>query len=277
MVLDKELIDAYVTLCVKPDCSEYELKKRYRTLCLKYHPDKCKGNSAEFIQIKEAYTKIQKSRFENSNESTKLGVGLQEELMQKLYIYMMFIAFGFFTEKHIHLYIDVEIEDIYSMKIKRITYNRINSSMEKESNTVFLELYGLQREYILSEYGDYNTFTQKRSDLIIHVNVVNTVLKSVSYEPIISPYELYITIQISIYEYYFGIHRTVPYLNNEELQVTWVPVKQGTTIIMEGFGLPDDEKKRGSLYCMLNIDMSLHNISESDRDLIYKLFGGIMV
>jgi hypothetical protein len=277
MVFDKELNDAYVTLCVKSDCSDDELKKQYRTFCLKYHPDKYHGNSKKFIQIQEAYTKIQKSRCENPNQSTNLGIGLQEEMMHKLYIYMMCLVFGFFTEKNIHLYIDVEIEDIYSMKIKRITYQRINPSMKKESNTVFLELYGLQKEYVLSEYGDYNTFTKKSSDLIIHVNVVNTVLKSVTYEPIISPYELYITIQISIYEYYFGINRAVPYLNNEMLQVTWTPVKQGTTIIMDGFGLPDHDKNRGVLYCMLNTDMSLHNIKESERDIVYKLFGGIMV
>lgn len=36
------------------------LKKKYRIAILKYHPDKCEGNSEIFIEVKEAYEFLQK-------------------------------------------------------------------------------------------------------------------------------------------------------------------------------------------------------------------------
>jgi len=49
--------DYYQILGVKRDASEKEIKKRFRKLALKYHPDKNKDPKAEetFRQIAEAY------------------------------------------------------------------------------------------------------------------------------------------------------------------------------------------------------------------------------
>lgn len=40
---------------LKRDCTESSIKKSYRKLSLKYHPDKNNGDSSKFQQIKEAY------------------------------------------------------------------------------------------------------------------------------------------------------------------------------------------------------------------------------
>tara|TARA_Y100000389_G_scaffold145513_1_gene144095 strand:+ start:528 stop:1355 length:828 start_codon:yes stop_codon:yes gene_type:complete len=271
--MNKSIFDAYVTMNIHPTCSEDDLKKQYRKLCLQYHPDKYHGDSTEFIKIKDAYNRIINSH--DSQDKSDDVPFLNPEDLKQLYMYMMVFGLSFFSDKKIHLYIDVEINDIYSSKIKRIKYSRINANSVKESNVVFLELHGLQNEYCIHERGDYNMFTKSYTDLIIHVQVVNTVLPCVTYEPVISPYELYITISITIYEYYFGIDRSIPYLNNEQLKIQWLPVKQGTTIIMDGFGLPDQENKKNNLYCMLNVDLSCNNLEESHHDIIYKLFGTI--
>ena len=37
------------------DLNENVLKKKYRIACLKYHPDKTKGSSDDFIKVKEAF------------------------------------------------------------------------------------------------------------------------------------------------------------------------------------------------------------------------------
>ncbi|XP_023744138.1 chaperone protein dnaJ 8, chloroplastic [Lactuca sativa] len=49
--------DPYKTLSVRPDASESEVKKAFRQLALKYHPDVCRGSNCgvQFHQINEAY------------------------------------------------------------------------------------------------------------------------------------------------------------------------------------------------------------------------------
>lgn len=49
--------DPYSTLCVSPDATKHEIKKAYRRLALKYHPDVCEGNfcTSSFQQINQAY------------------------------------------------------------------------------------------------------------------------------------------------------------------------------------------------------------------------------
>ena len=49
--------DPYSTLGVSPDASKHEIKKAYRRLALKYHPDVCDGNhcTTNFQQINHAY------------------------------------------------------------------------------------------------------------------------------------------------------------------------------------------------------------------------------
>ncbi|KGN58652.1 chaperone protein dnaJ 8, chloroplastic [Cucumis sativus] len=51
------LADPYRTLRIQPGSSESEVKKAFRRLALKYHPDVCKGRNCgvQFEQINEAY------------------------------------------------------------------------------------------------------------------------------------------------------------------------------------------------------------------------------
>ncbi|KAL1533279.1 chaperone protein dnaJ 8, chloroplastic-like [Salvia divinorum] len=49
--------DPYQTLRIRPGSSESEIKKAFRQLALKYHPDVCRGSNCgvQFHQINEAY------------------------------------------------------------------------------------------------------------------------------------------------------------------------------------------------------------------------------
>ena len=46
----------YETLGISKSASEEEVKKAFRTLAHKYHPDKKDGNEAKFKEVSEAYS-----------------------------------------------------------------------------------------------------------------------------------------------------------------------------------------------------------------------------
>lgn len=51
------MVDYYAVLGVRPDCSREELKKAYRKLAIRHHPDKG-GDAERFKQINEAYAAL---------------------------------------------------------------------------------------------------------------------------------------------------------------------------------------------------------------------------
>lgn len=61
---DKEMMKTYgiyIILGVSTDASDADLKKAYRDMCLKYHPDKG-GDTAAFQQLQQAYDKLLEQR-----------------------------------------------------------------------------------------------------------------------------------------------------------------------------------------------------------------------
>ncbi len=65
--------DPYTTLGVKRDASADEIKKAYRTLAHKHHPDKKGGNEARFKEVNEAYQVLsdseKKSRYDRYGDA----------------------------------------------------------------------------------------------------------------------------------------------------------------------------------------------------------------
>jgi DnaJ like chaperone protein len=66
----KSADDAYKILEIEKSASDSEVKKAYRTMAKKYHPDKLqhmdqayqKGAQEKFNKVQEAYEQIQKER-----------------------------------------------------------------------------------------------------------------------------------------------------------------------------------------------------------------------
>ncbi len=59
------MLNPYSTLGVKPGADEKEVKKAYRRLANKYHPDKEGGDTKKFQEIKEAYEAIKDGNVNN--------------------------------------------------------------------------------------------------------------------------------------------------------------------------------------------------------------------
>ncbi|KAL8256828.1 hypothetical protein R6Q59_028869 [Mikania micrantha] len=63
--------DPYKTLSIRPGASESEVKKAFRQLALKYHPDVCRGSNCgvQFHQINEAYDMVMSNLRDESSVS----------------------------------------------------------------------------------------------------------------------------------------------------------------------------------------------------------------
>jgi len=86
----------YIKYCnilgVNPNINDIELKKEYKKLCLKYHPDKNKeeGSDEKFKEIVDAYNNIvkiredrgkmemQKNKFEHFNNMNNMNISRNE-------------------------------------------------------------------------------------------------------------------------------------------------------------------------------------------------------
>ncbi|CAN4086477.1 unnamed protein product [Withania somnifera] len=78
--------DPYKTLKIQPGASESEVRKAFRQLALKYHPDVCRGNNCgvQFHQINEAYdvvmsnlrgeTRAEMEMIDDSNDESMRGM-----------------------------------------------------------------------------------------------------------------------------------------------------------------------------------------------------------
>ncbi|KAL1292667.1 hypothetical protein HN51_053231 [Arachis hypogaea] len=73
--------DPYKTLRIQPDASESEVRKAFRQLALKYHPDVCRGNNCgvQFHQINEAYDIVMANLRGESNETEVYNVYYEDK------------------------------------------------------------------------------------------------------------------------------------------------------------------------------------------------------
>ena len=219
-------------------------------MCLKYHPDKCSDNGDQFIRIKTAYHTILNHKETNIN---------------------FFLMFLFFVRNmninapDVQLKIDVPLEDVYNNRVKKIAYRRVNPSMKSEVAHVYLELFGLKPTYRLHGLGDYSMWTGQCSDLVISASIDYTGFEHIRCDQVLNEHDLHVAIKVNLYEFFFGIQRSIPFFNGEHLSIDHVPYKDGMNMVMENRGLCDEDERRGHLYVFFETD-----VTKCDEELVFK-------
>jgi DnaJ-class molecular chaperone len=262
-----ELHEAYEELGVLPTDSLEEVKRAYRKLLLRHHPDKCGGEpgaAERFMRVQNAYTIVVQNKESNIN---------------------FFLMFLFLIKslqcggpQDVTLKIAVPIQDVYNGKIKKLTYRRMDAFGKRVSADVFLELVDFRERYVIEGYGDYDVWTGRWSDLVIDATVDYTGFENVRLENLLGPStDVCVTLKISVYEHYFGVTRTIPFFNGTTLSLQdHVPCRDGTTVIRNGGGLlsGDDNKRRGDLYVFLETDLNRFDGDslEQHKEVIQKIF-----
>lgn len=246
----------YKLLEVDENCSIEDIKRSYKRLCLKYHPDKCDGDSEKFIEIKRTYEELLRVKETNIN------------------FFILFFNFinTFGKCNDIIIRLSIPLEDIYNKSVKKITYTRVNNKLLKQKELFYLELIGWREEYILDEKGDYNVIARKYGDLHIFIDIEYGEYSYLELNKIINLYDLNTVVEINLYEYYYGVKRKIKYFNNTYIDIDYVPYEMGDTQVLEGYGLSNDENKSYNLYIFYKIDLKRCNLSKNNEVLIKNCF-----
>ena len=100
---EKIVVNPYRVLGVAPWSSMKAIKKQYRTLVKKYHPDKNKGRKDQFRLIQKAYEEVKTKR--NESEDSDIEKTLKDMvketfsdimLYESLFALVYFVCFGLY-------------------------------------------------------------------------------------------------------------------------------------------------------------------------------------
>lgn len=250
-----DILKCYDLLNISLNANDDEIKKAYKKKSLECHPDKNGGDNEKFIELTNAYEMIIKYKNVSMN------------------FYFFIFLFNSIFKKHITLNITIKLEDIYYNNIKKIVYNRYNENFDIINETLYLDLFDYNEQYIIKNKGDYNIFTKNYNDLIINITLLKH--EKIYINDIINKYELCVSYTINLYEYYYGVNTQIK-LFNEIIDIDYIPYKYGKvqTINNKGLLFSDEEGNiiRDNLLIMYEVDLNINNLNSDSKIAIKKLF-----
>ena len=256
-------LDPYSTLGLNKEATEDEVKKAYKKLALKYHPDKNGGKDVMFKKINEAYQilidPVKRKLHDMQHETidydaltkfaTSLFAIIQEKLQEKLASKSVnqpppppeeartSHSHSHTSKRHdpsppLRLKVPVDIEDIYNgsvkkvvVKVKRRIENEGIVTLEYKRVPLYISLLNYKQEYIFKAFGDDTLDTNStRGDVIICLDIVRDAHNSLRIDDLFSRFDLQLEDTMTLYEFYYGINREIPFLNGELLTVRCLPL-----------------------------------------------------
>ena len=296
--------DYYDILGVNKSASSEEIKKSYRKLAMKYHPDHTKGDKAaeeKFKKISEAYAVLSdKEKRKEYDTFGAEGFGQrfsQEDIFRGFDFGDIFREFGFGGSTFFggrrggtrHPYgsgspfgfggeqqqaqikgsdltyeLPLTLYEVVSGAKKQVTLQHQGRSEKIEVKIPKGMVSG--KKLRLTGKGNPSPFGGPSGDLYIQAKVID----DPNYE--VSGYDLYLNRDVKLSEALLGTTLSVPTLEDKTLNLKIPPgTKPGTKLRMTGHGLPVmKEKKKGDLYVRINIKMP-KKLSREQKKLIQEL------
>jgi curved DNA-binding protein len=294
--------DYYQILGVKKDASEGEIKKAYRKLAMKYHPDHAKGDKAaeeKFKKISEAYAVL--SDKEKRREYDTFGAEgfrqrfSQEDIFRGFDFGDIFREFGFggdfFSSRGSGMRFNFgggppygsQTQQQARMKGTDLVYEMPLTLKEVATGTskiVSLQHQGHSEKVTikipkgmtsgkklrLGGKGNPSPFGGPAGDLYIKSKVLNDPLY------LVEDYDLHMTRELKLSEILLGTRISVPTLDNKQLSLKVPPgTKPGTKMRMSGHGLPHMKGNRnGDLYVKIQVNLP-KKLTGEQKKLVEKL------
>jgi len=298
--------DYYKLLGVQKNASNEDIKKAYRKLAMKYHPDHTKGDKAaeeKFKKISEAYAVL--SDKEKRKEYDTFGAEgfrqrfSQEDIFRGFDFSDIFSDLGFggnlFSGRgrgrgggmrfnfgggspfgsQTHQQASMKGSDLVyelPLTLKEIatgTQKTISLQHQSGSEKITVKIpKGMitGKKLRLSGKGSPSPVGGSPGDLFIQAKVLN--------DPVYRAenYDLYMNHELKLSEAVLGTSISVPTLAGKKLSLKIPPAtKPGTKMRMSGHGLPHmKDHKKGDLYVKIQINLP-KQLSDEQRKLIEKL------
>jgi DnaJ-class molecular chaperone len=257
-------LDPYSTLGLNKDATEDDVKKTYKKLALKYHPDKNSGDDVMFKRINEAYQilidPVKRKLHDMQNETidydaltkfaTSLFTIIQEKLQEKLVTksgtpvsksssshnpqqhQSKSDKTWFLSAKPLRIKVPVCINDLYNGSIKKVVV-KVKRRVENEGNTtleyiripLYVSLLHFQHEYTFIGCGDDTLDPNvQRGNVIICLDISTDTNNKIRIDDLFSRFDLQLEEPMSLYEFYYGIDKEIPFLNGEFISVKCLPL-----------------------------------------------------
>ncbi|MCP4369095.1 MAG: DnaJ domain-containing protein [Deltaproteobacteria bacterium] len=295
--------DYYKTLGVNKTATDAEIKKAYRKLAMKYHPDHTKGNkSAEekFKKISEAYAvlsdKEKRKQYDTFGSDGFHQRFSQEDIFRSFDFGDIFKEFGFggsnpfmgrrggtrfsfgsgspfgshpgqqqqIKGSDLVYELPLTLQEVVKGTDKVISFDHKG---RHEKITVKIPKGMITGKKLrLAGKGEASQYGGSPGDLYIQSKVVNDPIYDVK------EYDLYAKRDLKLSEAILGTSISVPTLEGKELSLKIPPgTRHGTKMRLPGHGLPAMRgNKRGDLYVHIHILMPKH-LNKEQKKLIKQL------
>jgi curved DNA-binding protein len=296
--------DYYKILGVNKDASEEKIKKAYRKLAMKYHPDHTKGDKGaeeKFKKISEAYAvlgdKVKRQKYDAFGSEGFHQRFSQEDIFRGFDFGDIFKEFGFggsgfsgtrggggrfsfgtgspfnsgrgqhqarVKGSDLVYELHLTLREVATGTSKAVTFQHQGRS---ENLTVKIPKGMITGKQLrLAGKGNPSPYGGPPGDLYIKSKVLN--------DPVFSAerYDLFLDRELKLSEAILGTTIAVPTIDDRQLSLKIPPgTKPGTKMRLSGHGLPEMKgKKIGDLYVRIQVKIPKH-LNDEQKKLIEKM------
>jgi len=264
-------MDAYNILGVERHATDEDIKRAYRKLAAKHHPDREGGDTAKFQEIQSAYETLsdpgKRSQYDNPQPEFQFNhSGVPPEFEH------MFSQFGFgdiFGRQQpkrnsvLNLHTAVNLQEAFTGK-ELVATIQLPSGREQIINVKIPPGVVDGTTLRLRELGDDRIPGIPRGDIHLSVSVHNSTEFERQGDDLIK------TLNISAIDAMLGVEQEISTIDLKTLNVS-IPAgtQPNTTLALHGHGMPNmhDNRFRGRLLLKINITIPV-NLTDAQKDLL---------